>query len=83
MITFKHIVSSSGFMVFVMVSVLISFPHSSFAQYEGKEKLLEGLRYKAEVQSTFSNGKTPLWLNANRYGLSSLQKSNGYVRAAI
>lgn len=83
MITFKHIVSSSGFMVFVMVSVLISFPHSSFAQYEGKEKLLEGLRYKAEVQSTFSNGKTPLWLNANRYGLSSLEKNNGYVRAAI
>ena len=67
-----------------VAAVMLLFSGSSvFAQYEGKEKLLEGLRYKAEVQSTFSNGKTPLWLNANRYGLSSLEKCNGYVRAAI
>ena len=25
----------------------------------------------------------PLWLNANKYGLSSLNKSNGYLRAAV
>ena len=37
-----------------------------------------------ELQSTTSSGtNTPLWLNANRYGLSSLEKSNGYVRAAL
>lgn len=44
---------------------------------------LGGLEYKAEVQASVSYGKTPLWLNANKYGLSSLDKQNGYVRAAV
>lgn len=34
-----------------------------------------------EAQASCSNGLTPLWLNANRYGLSSLQSDNGYLRA--
>ena len=39
---------------------------------------------RMELQSTTSSGSyTPLWLNANRYGLSSLDKDNGYVRAAL
>ena len=33
--------------------------------------------------SSVSNEKTPLWLNANKYGLSSLEKNNGYMRAAV
>ena len=70
----KHIITAA---TLLMGSV------SASAQYEGKEKLLEGLEYKAEVQSTFSDSKTPLWLNANKYGLSSLEKNNGYVRAAL
>jgi hypothetical protein len=33
---------------------------------------------------TASTGKnTPLWLNANKYGLSSLEKANGYLRAGL
>ena len=37
-----------------------------------------------ETQGTTSSGDfTPLWLNANRYGLSSLDKTNGYVRAGL
>ena len=39
--------------------------------------------YKVEMQTTFSDNKSPLWLNANRHGLSSLDKTNGYLRAAI
>lgn len=42
-----------------------------------------GLDYKVEAQASFSKGKTPLWLNANKYGLSSLDTSNGYVRASV
>ena len=34
-----------------------------------------------EAQGSFSNSTTPLWLNANKYGLSSLKAQNGYVRA--
>ena len=37
-----------------------------------------------EAQASASAGEhEPLWLNANKYGLSSLDKSNGYLRAAV
>lgn len=35
---------------------------------------------RTEAQLSVSDGTTPLWLNANKYGLSSLDKTNGYVR---
>ncbi len=44
---------------------------------------LKGLEYKVEMQGSFSKGETPLWLNANKYGLSSLEAANGYVRSGI
>ncbi len=38
----------------------------------------------SETQLTVSDGAhTPLWLNANKYGLSSLDTNNGYVRTGI
>lgn len=49
----------------------------------GKLHPLDNIHYKAEVQGSFSSGKTPLWLNANKYGLSSLKEQNGYLRGAI
>ena len=36
-----------------------------------------------EVQVSGSDGCTPLWLNANMYGLSSMSSFNGYVRGGI
>ena len=33
---------------------------------------LKGLEYKVEMQGSLAKGRTPLWLNANTYGLSSL-----------
>lgn len=52
---------------------------------DGEEKAhpLSDLQYKVEMQGALSDGKTPLWLNANRHGLSSLEKNNGYLRAAV
>lgn len=42
------------------------------------------LRYNAEAAATLSGGShTPLWMNAGRYGLSSIERNNGYVRAGI
>ena len=36
------------------------------------------------MQGTLAGGDhSPLWLNANKYGLSSLKKANGYIRGAI
>ena len=36
-----------------------------------------------ETQTTLSSGRTPLWLNANRYGLGSLSSAYGYVRGTV
>lgn len=47
------------------------------------KNLVDQIEYKVEAQASYSNGRTPLWLNANRYGLSSLDKSNGYLRASV
>ena len=39
---------------------------------------------RTEAQLTTASGDhNPLWLNANKYGLSSLDKTNGYLRAGI
>ncbi|MDO5395422.1 MAG: capsule assembly Wzi family protein [Bacteroidales bacterium] len=40
-------------------------------------------RYKAEAMASFSSGHTPFWIMNNRYGLSSLERNNGYVRGAV
>ena len=60
------------------------------AQYAWQEspeqkpiRLTEGIGYKVEAQAGASNGVTPLWLNANRYGLSSLEEVNGYLRCGL
>ena len=71
-----------------IISLLVVFT-DALAQYKEPErhvtsfKPLEGIEYKVELQGAMSNEKTPLWLNANRYGLSSLEKSNGYLRGAL
>ncbi len=49
----------------------------------GKLEPLKGLEYQAETQVSGAHGKTPLWLNANKHGLSSLERWNGYVRGGV
>ena len=42
------------------------------------------MRYSIGAEQSLSTGDhEPLWLNANRYGLSALSKSNGFVRAGV
>ena len=45
--------------------------------------LIDGVVQMYEVQVSRSDGGTPLWLNANKYGLSSLESFNGYVRGGL
>ena len=61
-----------------MVSVV-----PSLAQDDGAARLTDDVSYRAEAQVSISNGTTPLWLNANKYGLSSMEEANGYLRAAV
>jgi len=63
------------FLILVMYSLTVS------AQ---KRSLIDSLYYCAELQGTAAGGEyNPLWLNANKYGLSSLKKTNGYVRVSL
>lgn len=52
--------------------------------WSAKAALTDSLTYKIEAQATVGSGdNTPLWLNANKYGLSSLTPNNGYLRTAL
>jgi len=46
-------------------------------------QVFKDVHYKLEMQAGFSAGKTPLWLHSNRHGLSSLEKTNGYMRGSL
>ncbi len=65
-------------------------PSAASAQYAwqwdddpGKFEPGRDITYRVDVQGSLSNGQTPLWLNANKHGLSSLDETNGYLRAAV
>lgn len=69
--------------MFTKRSVLCTFAITTLSHTALANNLSEGLKYKVEMQASLSNGKTPLWMNANKYGLSSLSTDNGYIRATI
>ena len=57
---------------------ILLLPLNSYAQFT------KGLSYRAETGVSFSGGEhTPFWLTANKQGLSSIEKNNGYLRAGI
>lgn len=63
---------------FFLVLVLLFFPIVCYTQF------LKELDYKVETGVSFSAGKnTPLWLAANKHGLGSIQKNNGYLMAGV
>ena len=51
--------------------------------WHGEDRSSGKIYNGVEMQGSFSKGKTPLWLNANKHGLSSLEKNNGYLRGSL
>lgn len=70
---------------FIIMGMLLAT--ATHAQHQDEQPVplepFSNIEYKVEAQGSFSSGKTPLWLNANKYGLSSLESNNGYFRAAV
>ncbi len=61
---------------FIMLAAILLLPQTMRAD--------DGVEYKVETQATVGAGDfSPLWLNANKYGLSSLENNNGYLRTAL
>lgn len=51
---------------------------------QATNRLTEDIEYAVSAQASFADGEhTPFWLNANKYGLSSLDKQSGYLRASL
>lgn len=68
----------SRYIIIGIVSLMVS---QGYAQ---ERSLFDCLQYRAEIQGTAASGdNNPLWLNANKYGLSSLKTANGYLRGSI
>ena len=75
-ITFVHEMKQLCFLLLAVISFS--------ADAQARKNLLDSLHYRVELQATLTSGDhTPLWLNANRYGLSSLKTANGYLRGAV
>ena len=71
-----------GIRRFLLIVIMIGCTQTMV--FADDHNLLDGLQYKGEIQVSATSGDyTPLWLNANKYGLSSLEKSNGYLRASL
>lgn len=47
------------------------------------ERAGKGISYSVEGSISVSDGNSPLWMNANRYGLSSVKGDNGYVGIGV
>ena len=62
------------------LAAIVSLP--LHADIESDEIVDKQLSYNIERQVTFGDGNNPLWLNANKYGMSSLNPNNGYLRLA-
>ncbi len=63
--------------------LLCAYGMKTQAQSQARERVKQlghNVSYRIEGQSTFSDHDSPLWLNANKYGLSSISGNNGYIR---
>lgn len=67
----------------LVLTLIFIFLFPYHLSYLMSKTLSEGLVQRYEVQVSGSDGCTPLWLNANKYGLSSLDSFNGYVRGGL
>lgn len=52
---------------------------------QAANELTDSVKYRIQMlgSTSWGDGTTPLWLNANQYGLSSLEQTNGYLRASL
>lgn len=56
----------------------------TFLSASAAAQFTKGMYYKVDAETVFSGGENaPFWLMANRYGLSSVENNNGYLRAGI
>ena len=60
-----------------------SLPAENIYEENAFQRAGNKIEYDVEFKSTFSGTNTPLWLNANTYGLTGVEGGNGYFRTGI
>lgn len=69
-------------LLYAVVALMLPVSSASAGDMDKCQPVL--LNYKIEMLGSGTYGdNTPLWLNANKYGLSSLDTKNGYLRASL
>ena len=68
--------------LFVFLAALSLTATSSLQAQNAWENATKAIDYEAEAQVTAGDGDTPLWMTANKHGLSSVVHDNGYLRLA-
>ncbi|MDE6836048.1 MAG: hypothetical protein K2J03_03710, partial [Muribaculaceae bacterium] len=59
----------------IIAALSTLFPLSAKAEWN------DSIRYHGEIGMDFAGGAhTPFWMANNKYGLSSIEKNNGYLR---
>lgn len=71
-----------SFRQLAICTILLAASFSQRAWCQNLAYVLDGLDITTEAQGTLSDEQTPLWLHSNKYGLSSTEAKNGYVRLA-
>ena len=67
-----------------ILTVVLTAASLAMLSAQTVERLTDSLLYRVETQATVGSGDhSPLWLNANRYGLSSVESKYGYLRGAV
>lgn len=68
----------------LLIMMLMLVVHLLPMLAQDAERLMDSLQYRVEAQGTVGSGDySPLWLNANRYGLSSVKSNYGYLRGSV
>jgi len=74
--------------IFLVWVIILWFPVCVFCAANDRSDTIAArdsiYHYRIELNGAFSAGNhTPFWLVSNRFGLSSVEKSNGYLRASF
>lgn len=63
---------------------LITFTFISTSMYSQEHTILDGIESKIEFSGGLSSGdNAPFWISSNKYGLSSVERNSGYLRAGL
>lgn len=81
MCTLRHCFAALALVLYVPTATAQTW--DMLDRTSSKPAPMSDIEYKVEMQGSYANDLTPLWLNANKHGLSSIESSNGYFRAAV